>query len=91
VTTDDEQARKGARWARYQAESRRTAAKVQLGLCVVWVVLAILWWAMGDGDSLVRWIYTGLGALAIVAACFHWRVLRRPLPPAPGKREAPGR
>jgi hypothetical protein len=91
MPTDDQQARKDARWARYQAESRRTVAKVQIVLAAVWVVLAILWWTVADGSSLARWLYTGLGVLAVISIVVHWRVLRRPLPTVPDKREAPGR
>lgn len=85
------QARREARWARYQAESRRTGAKVQIGVAVLWIVVAVLSWTVLDGSSLVRWFYTALAVFSIVTICVQWRVLRRPLPPSPDMQKAPGR
>ena len=73
---DDQQARKDARWARYQAGSRRTQAKIHTGLAVLWAALAIARW-LDDGDRWLAWAWTvialGYAALAIQL----WRRVRR--------------
>ena len=80
---DDEQARKDARREQYQdlarARSRRTMAKFQIGLAVMWGTLAVVRWFDDDADPVTRWMFTGLGAAYVVfAAVLYWRVLRRP-------------
>ena len=40
---DDEQARKDARWAAYQARSKRWVQKFQLALVPFWTVSALSW------------------------------------------------
>jgi hypothetical protein len=91
VDTDDAQARKDARWGRYQAESRRTQAKVWLALTPLWIAVAMVRWFDGDADELSRWLLTGVALLYLGAGFLQWRVLRRPLPPVPEKHEAPDR
>jgi hypothetical protein len=87
----DEQARKDARWAAYQARSRRSAQKVQLALVPLWTVSAVVWWFNPQSEPLVRWLFTAVAAMWLVVGAVLWRQIRRPLPPYPGKEEAPGR
>ena len=82
---DDDQARRDARWERYQAESRarmrRTLARFQLVMAPLWVLFAALRWRDDDADPLTRWIFTALAAAyAVTAVVLWWTVLRRPLP-----------
>jgi len=88
---EDEQARKDARWAAYQAQSRRTGQKIQLALVPLWVASALFWWFDPQADAVVRWLFTALAILWLAFAVVLWRQLRRPVPPVPGTGEAPGR
>jgi hypothetical protein len=54
VAAEDAQARRDARWARYQARSRRSAQKFQLALVPLWVASAVFWWFNPGSDLLVR-------------------------------------
>ena len=87
---DSAQARRDARWAAYQAQSRRAAQKFQLALAPLWMIGAVVWWLVGDADPVVRWLYTGLGVLQLGVAVYLWRELRRTRPD-PGTPKAPGR
>jgi hypothetical protein len=80
---EDERARKDARWARYQAESRRTQAKVWLTLSGLWVVNAVVWWLLPDAKALTQWLMTVVAVVQLASAPYWWRVLHRPLPPGP--------
>jgi hypothetical protein len=88
---DDEQARTDARWAAYQARSKRSAQKFQLALVPFWTVSALFWWFNPTADPLVRWLFAGLAVAQLGLGVVLWRQLRRPLPADPGKEEAPGR
>ena len=93
VTTgpEDEQARKDARWAAYQARSRRSRYKVQVALAPLWVAMAVLWGLNEGADPLLRWAWAVLGALHVGLGVRRWRQLREPAPAPLERREAPGR
>ena len=88
---DDEQARKDARWAAYQARSKRSAQKFQPALVPLWTVMAAFWWFDAEAQPVVRWLFTEVAVLWLGAGVVLWREIRKPLPPYPGKEEAPGR
>ena len=76
---DDAQARRDARWAQYQAQSRRSMAKLYIGLAVLWVTLAVLWWLNGDADTVARWLNSAVAVGWVGLAVLHWwKFLRQP-------------
>ena len=90
MASDEEQARKDARWARYKAQERRAGAKIQLAMVPLWVGIAVAGWIWGN-DSLSQWLWTALAVFQLGNGYLQWRVLRRPLPAAPGQQAGPGR
>jgi hypothetical protein len=66
------------------ARSKRTSAKVQLVLAVLWVGIAVLRWVDDDSDAVSRWLWTALAAAFLVSATVLWRAIRRQRPPTEG-------
>jgi hypothetical protein len=84
------QARRDARWAAYQARSRRAARKFQLALAPLWGVSAVVSWIDAEADPWGRRLATALAVLQLGHAAFLWRELHRTRPD-PGTPKAPGR
>ena len=80
---NDEQAARDARREQYRLESRartrRTQAKFQIVLAVLWVGLAAVRWFDDNSATSSRWLFTGLaGCYVVVGVVLYWRELRRP-------------
>jgi hypothetical protein len=75
---------------RRMARMRRRQWKWALAMGVFWALLAAAQWLVG-GDPVLRWGWTGVAVLQLVAAVLTWRRVRRAAVPTPGTSRAPGR
>jgi hypothetical protein len=73
-------ARREAWQERHQARMRRRQAWTFLTLGLLWLVLAGLQWLDDDGDAVMRWLWTVLGAGQLLVGLAALRATRRPPP-----------
>jgi hypothetical protein len=85
VTTDADGERDALAAMREQYQERRTARmrrrqwKWTLGMGVFWALFAAAQWLVGD-DPVLRWGWTGLAVVQLLAAALLWRRVRREPP-----------
>ena len=72
VTTDADGERDALAADQYQERRRARPGdrqwKIQLGLGLLWVGLAVNFWLDGDSDPTLRWLWTGVAALQLGTA-----------------------
>jgi hypothetical protein len=62
-----------------------------LALVPFFAVSGIFWWFNPTADPLVRWLFTAVAVPRLGLGIVLRRQVRKPVPPCPGKEEAPGR